>query len=883
MVVRPHLATLLDDFRRHTSERAVVSHIGNRSLPTTYGELATWSARFAAEFARRGIQPGERVLLWGQNSAAWIAAFYGCVLRGILVVPLDAAGDPDFAQRVIGETAPRLLVGDATLLAKLPASDAPRLLLDSSAHELPAAGFAPADELSRTEAVAGLNRTEPVAGLNRSTPLQIIFTSGTTSEPKGIVHTHGNVLASLDPIEHEMAKYRRYERPFHPLRFLHTLPLSHVFGQFMGLWVPPLLAAEVHFEARLDAPRLIQLIQRQRISVLAAVPRVLELLRSHLVQQDAELLTRVEGSHELSALGRWWRFRRVHRRFGLKFWAFVCGGATLPEDLEQFWTRLGFALIQGYGMTETTALVTLNHPFHTARGTIGKPLAGREVRVSDDGEILVRGDSIAETEWRGGQARPRDDRDGWLQTGDLAARTPEGELVFAGRKSDVIVTAAGLNVHPQDVEAALMRQPGVLAACVFGLDSGAGPQPAAALITAAGADAGGIVASANRSLAEYQQVRRWIPWSDRDFPRTTTGKVKRRDVAARAQLYVRGIGTIGGDPLLRALAEVPGARLEGVRDESRLRDEVGLDSLSMVELQSAIEQRFAIEIPDEVWHQTQTVADLRRLVTPAVIAGAAPVARSASAVPQASVRADDTIYPRWPWSRSVRWLRAAFFECVARPLMHVLLGPRIRREADLRHAGPMLIVANHVTAFDVPIVLAALPSHLRRGTAVAMAGGLLMGWRHARAERHGWLRFVTPIAYWLVTALFNVFPLPQGAGFRRSFAHAGAALDRGMSVLLFPEGGRSADGRLGAFQSGIGLLARESGVPVLPVVTIGLGEIKLRRRRWVRPGNVTVLVAEPLTMQPEENPQAFTARLEAIFRELGARAALPLPLRSTSR
>ncbi|MCU1312741.1 MAG: AMP-binding enzyme [Acidobacteriaceae bacterium] len=344
--MRPHLATLLDDFRRHHSERAIVSHIGNRSLPTTYGELATWSARFAAEFIRRGIQPGERILLWGQNSAAWIAAFYGCVLRGILVVPLDAAGDADFAQRVIAETTPRLLVGDAALLNKLSTSDVPRLLLDSSAQELPPPEVTPPGGLSRTEPAAGLNRTEPVAGLTRSTPLQIIFTSGTTSEPKGIVHTHGNVLASLAPIEREIAKYRRYERPFHPLRFLHTLPLSHVFGQFMGLWVPPLLAAEVHFEARLDAPRLIQLIRRQRISVFAAVPRVLELLRSHLMQRDADLASRIEASQQLSAWGRWWRFRREHRRFGLTFWAFVCGGATLQEDLEQFWTRMGFSLIQ---------------------------------------------------------------------------------------------------------------------------------------------------------------------------------------------------------------------------------------------------------------------------------------------------------------------------------------------------------------------------------------------------------------------------------------------------------------------------------------------------------------------------------------------------------
>jgi long-chain acyl-CoA synthetase len=181
---------------------------------------------------------------------------------------------------------------------------------------------------------------------------------------------------------------------------------------------------------------------------------------------------------------------------------------------------------------------------------------------------------------------------------------------------------------------------------------------------------------------------------------------------------------------------------------------------------------------------------------------------------------------------------------------------------------PMLIVGNHVTAFDVPVMLCGLPAPIRRHTAVAMAGGLLTGWRHARVERHAWSRPLTPFAYWLVTALFNVFPLPQGAGFRRSFAHAGAALDHGMHVILFPEGRRSADGRLGSFQSGIGLLARDSAAPVLPVAMTGLGELKQRRRRWFRSGTVTIRVGEPITIGAGESPQEFTARLEAQMREM---------------
>lgn len=853
--MRPHLATLLQDFRRYGRDRAVVSHTGNRSLPSTYAELAELSARFAAEFARRDIQSGDRILLWGQNSAAWIAAFYGCVLRGIVVVPLDAAGDPRFAQRVLAETSPRLLIGDPSLLQKLLPSDVSALALDAT--DLPTPDYA------------------PVAGLNRSTPLQIIFTSGTTSEPKGIVHTHGNVLASLDPIEREIAKYRRYAHPFHPLRFLHTLPLSHVFGQFMGLWVPPLLAAEVHFESRLDAPRLIQLIHNQRISVLAAVPRVLELLRSHLMRLDPALEDRLKATGHASGFGRWWRFRCQHRLFGWKFWAFVCGGATLAADLEQFWTGLGFALIQGYGMTETTALVTLNHPFHTARGSIGKALAGREVRVAEDGEILVRGESIANAEWLSGRAQPRAADEGWLRTGDLAARNERGELVFAGRKSDVIVTAAGLNVHPQDLEAALSRQPGVRDACAFAFDNGAGPQPAVALLMSDASQAEAVVASANGTLADHQQIRRWLIWPDADFPRTTTGKVKRREVAARASVGWCSTGDVaaGDDSLLQLLSAMPGARVDNLSDQSRLREEIGLDSLGLVELQSALEQRFAVEIPEDAWQQARTVGDLREFIQSqpnAVLpltSGVASASPTQTPLSRGAI-ADETIYPRWPWSVPIGWLRVAFLECAVIPLTRLLLSPRVDRPKPLVVQKPMLIVGNHVTAFDLPLMLYGLPPHIRRHTAVAMAGGLLTGWRHARVERHAWFRPLTPLAYWLVTALFNVFPLPQGAGFRRSFAHAGAAMDQGMHVILFPEGRRSADGTLASFQAGTGLLARDSAAAVLPIAMAGLCELKQRKRRWFRSGTVTIRVGEPITMRSGESPQEFTARLEARMRDM---------------
>jgi long-chain acyl-CoA synthetase len=858
--VRPHLATLVADFRRYGEQIAVVTHRGNRRFSSTYAQLAELSARCAHGFDQLGLQPGDRVLLWGNNSVEWVAAFFGCILRGIVAVPLDAAGSLELAQRVVAEVQPRLLTGDLALLQRLSLG-------------IPTLGFA--------DFAAGLPGPDylPWPGLSRDTPLQIVFTSGTTGEPKGIVHTQGNVLASLDPLEKEIGKYLRYERFVHPLRILHTLPLSHVFGQFMGLWVPPLLAAEVHFEDRLQAPRLLRLAHQERISVMAAVPRVLDLLRGHLEAEFPGLSQEVAAARGESIARRWWRFRALHRRLGLKFWAFVSGGATLPADLESFWTTAGFALVQGYGMTETTALVTLNHPFKIARGSIGKPLAGREVKIGPDGEILVRGDSIATQVWQHGRMQAREP--GWLATGDLATRNAEGELIFAGRKSDVIVTSAGLNIYPQDLEAVLRPQPGLRAALVVAYDSATGPAPVAVLI--ADANEGDdvlklVVDNGNRELAAFQQIRYWLRWPQPEFPRTSTGKVLRRTVESWAQHALASFGDATrnpSDPLVDLLREL-GATDREFTAGDRLAEDLHLDSLAMVQLQSALETRFGLELDDAAWGQVKTVGDLRGLVqTPrpgvAPIAAPAPITTSveqpSTHVPSPALPRpkEGIVFPRWPWWATIRLVRIAFLEVVVRPLVWLLLRPRIARPVPFEQRS--LLISNHLTAFDVPVILYALSARDRAHVAVAMSGQLLTGWRRGKAERHRIVAVLTPIAYWLVTALFNVFPLPRSAGLRQSFAHAGEALDRGYHVLVFPEGHRSRDGRLQPFEAGIGLLAQESEVPVQPIFVEGLG---LRDgKKWPKRGEVAVRLGEPLVMAGGEEPQAFTRRLQAAVTALG--------------
>ena len=539
--MRVHLASLVEDWGRCGSDVALVRHRGVRAIPMTYGALARLTGRFAAELRSRGIAPGDRVVIWGENSAEWVAAFFGCVLCGVIAVPLDAAGSLEFAARVMAEVMPRLVVGDAGPLSQLPGGT-PQLVLA---------------ELERVLPTVSDLRTEP--SLGPDTPLQIVFTSGTTAEPKGVVHSHRNILASVAPIEREISRYRRYQRPFHPLRFLHTLPLSHVFGQFMGLWLPPLLQAEVHFSDSGEPSRLLALLRRYRISVLVAVPRVLDLLRGQLRQRFPGLGEQLDASRGWPAWKRWWRFRRVHRALGWKFWALICGGASLPPELESFWNRLGLAVIQGYGMTETAALVTLNHPFRVGQGTLGKALPGREVRLSSEGEIEVRGDMLAAGTWRGGRFEARTGE--WLATGDLGTQDASGELRFAGRKGDAIVTAAGLNIHPEDLERALQAQDGVRGCVVVACQLTQGPEPVAVVLFDE-TDRGMRAAqeTANRQLAAFQQLRYALRWPEVTFPYTSSGKLRRREIAAWAQarLAARSEGGAGAegrpDPLLAIIA-----------------------------------------------------------------------------------------------------------------------------------------------------------------------------------------------------------------------------------------------------------------------------------------------------------------------------------------
>ena len=479
-MARASILEYLNNFRRHEREEAYVFRRGYRVQRWSYGDVLGTVFQVARKLESRGIGHGDKVLIWGENCAEWVVAFFGCLLRGVVVVPIDRIATPDFAARIAQQVDAKLCVG--------------------SAHNT-VTGLEHFELDSLRETVAGFSAEPVLAHALRDDIVQIVFTSGTTAEPRGVVITHGNILANLEPLERQIAPYLKYERIFHPLRFLNLLPLSHVFGQFLGIFLPQLLAGTVLFQDTLNPTEVMRTIKAERVSVVVAVPRLMESLKDK-IERDIEAAGRAEWFHrQMEALKdakfprRWWRFRKIHDQFGWKFWAFISGGAALDAETEEFWRRLSFVVIQGYGLTETTSLISLNHPFKTGKRSIGKVLEGREMKLDENGEILVRGANVAAGYWQGKELKSMLGEDGWFRTGDLGALDADGNLYFKGRKKNVIVNREGMNIYPDDLEAALRQQPEVRDCVVVGLDDGGNAEPVAVLLLHdAAADAAAIVA-----------------------------------------------------------------------------------------------------------------------------------------------------------------------------------------------------------------------------------------------------------------------------------------------------------------------------------------------------------------------------------------------------
>ncbi|HLH21051.1 MAG TPA: AMP-binding protein [Chloroflexota bacterium] len=502
---------LLQARARHGARPALALRDPARGFSWTFDETVAFAAGVARWLRVQGVERGDRVVLWGPNEPAWGGTFFGALLVGAVVVPLDARGAPDFAARVTERTRPRLQVLGA---AQPPVAG------------VPAVRFADLPPLER-----GLEPPAPVAAPDDLA--EIVFTSGTTGAPKGVMITHGNLVSNVRSMIEVVPIQPTY-------RLLSLLPLSHMFEQAVGLGAALSGGASVVYVGTLRPDTIFEALGAEGITTILAVPQVLQLFLS-AIEREARRGGRERLFRLLQAVApavpfdlRRHLFAPVHERLGGRFLFFVSGGAYLDPALARAWENMGVKVVQGYGATEASPAIAANSLARRNLRSIGKPLSCNAVRLAADGEIQARGANITPGYWEDPVATAAVFEDDWYCTGDLARQDADGYLYLIGRKKNVIVLASGENVYPEDVESLLVQQPGVRDAVVLGLTRPDGEVEVHAVLLASDADAAAAAVKAvNRHLAIHQRVRSTTLWPDEDFPRTLTLKPRRPEIETR--------------------------------------------------------------------------------------------------------------------------------------------------------------------------------------------------------------------------------------------------------------------------------------------------------------------------------------------------------------
>ena len=824
----PVEATLVEFLRARAEEfgdrEALLFRPGFRYQRWSYADLWEGAGRIAAMLQARGLSKGDRALIWGPNCPQWALALFGCLRAGVIVVPLDLRSPREFVENVASRVDAKLsFVSRVTpdYHGELGVSEIDFEELEALSEDMPA---------------------PPLVDIDPDDLAEVMFTSGTTGDPKGVMLTHRNITANIASVV-QVAPGKESDR------LMSILPLSHMLEQMGGLLVPMKAGANITYPTARQATVLFRTMKERRVTTMVLVPQLLDLFMKGIERE-----VRRQGRE-----GLWSKlmkvaartpfplrrilFSQVHKKLGGKLSFIFAGGAPLDPELGAKWNLLGVVVVQGYGATETSPVITCHSQDRPRYDSPGPPVPGVEVKIADDGEVLVRGENVTQGYWNAPEATASSFQDGWYKTGDQGEIDDEGYLHLKGRKKDMIVLGSGLNVYPEDIEAMLVKHEAVEDAAVVGLPRSSGPEVHAALIIPDQARANDAVVWANGRLAEHQRVRGFTVWPDEDFPRTHTLKVKKAlltdmllsegeaesDAAARRPAAQEGPSLEG---VIAEIAEVPVAQVAG---EKTLDGDLDMDSLKRVELLSAIEEELGVYLDESAMEQGTTVAALARMVD------------------EGSRTPEEKKFVRWGMSWWCRPLRGLIQRVVIFPALRWLYGFRVVGASNVEGLeGPVLFAANHCLRLDNGLIIKAMPLRHRRRLAIAAWEEL---WRNPA------YRITHPL-------LGNGFPFSKEGAVRASLENMGRILDDGWSVLIYPEGELTVGGPMKPFRGGTGLVAVESGIPVVP---IKLDILKIGSPTgfpMFRRGDVEVRFGSPITFERGTTYEEATARLEQAVRAL---------------
>jgi long-chain acyl-CoA synthetase len=869
--------------RRFPDNVAVEVQRKDRLERVTYRELQGMAEAIARGLGAQGLAAGDRCAILADNDARWCAVYLAMLRAGLVVVPLDTNYSAAQVATVLTASGARLLCAGLRLLpiVEEPTASATALVPVLAMYEA-GPGLSSVDAL-----LAAGGSAPPAHPSGPADPAVILFTSGTTADPKGVVLTHGNLAAER---ESAFAVVDVSERD----AVLGILPLFHSLAQMANLLLPMAVGARVVYLETLNTTELLKGLAERHITIFVCVPQFFYLIHQRVTGevQKGGWLTRAAFRGLLStnlALRRIGVnigpivFAKVHKVLGGHIRLLITGGSKFDPAVGRDLFGLGFTILQAYGLTETSGAATITKPDEAHLDTVGRVLPGNELTImppdgeAEDGEIAIRGPIVMQGYYNRPEATAAVMRDGWFLTGDLGRVDAGGRVTITGRKKEMIVLASGKNIYPEEIETHYRKSPLIKEICVVG--STRPDEPTTERLHAVivldqevlkarkVANAGDLLRfemeSLGAGLPAHKRVLGYDVWFE-PLPRTTTGKLRRFAILRRMTAEAAGKAAAAAAPPSAADQEwfddahvgaamaLVGRRTKAgaaVRPDDNLELDLGLDSMERVELLTELEQRFAVKVPEATSHEIVTVRQLVDAVRPArACAGSAAVEEAWSTILGDLPPDTDPVLRHL---LAPRRLMVPLLWTVARLLRLVL--PRVRAQGleHLPAAGPFLICPNHQGYLDPFILCGVLP--YRTFAQMFVVGA---------AEY-----FQTPVMAWIARQI-NCVPVDADASLVPAMKAGAFGLAHGKVLLLFPEGERSIDGTVKRFKKGAPILAGHLHVPIVPVALRGIYEIWPRTQgiawRTLAPWSghsVRIAIGPPLTVAEGEGHAVAATRL----------------------
>lgn len=813
-----NLEEFLKEYSRvHKDRIAYEIKRGFRTQKFKFTEVHNLALKTASFLAQKGLKKGDKVAIWAPNMPEYPILYFACWTIGIIAVPIDVRTTEETLRIFL--TKAKCKIGFKSKF--IPGTFGSLIKKSYYLEDL-------TDLVSNLEGANVFHLRSKLAWHPKVEPndiAEIAFTSGTTGTPKGILLTHGNFLSNIDALTQTFPFKKDY-------RALSILPLSHAFEQAVDFLALFKVGIKVTYLERINRLTLISALRKNKITSVALVPQVLSLLINGIE-------TQIEKEHKqkiwsflntlashLPFFARRLLFRSVLRKIGPDLLFFGCGSAPLNLKLAQKWENLGISVFEGYGASETTAILTINTPSDKKLGSVGKALPGIDIKINPEThEILAKGPNIPSGYFKDNEKTQSAFKNNWYYTGDVGEFDNDGFLYITGREAFRIVLPNGQKVYPEDIEKKLNAHPMVTESCVVGVRKEEGETVHAVVITKHPKKLSEIIKDVNQKLASHEQIMGYRLWKEEDFPRTPILKIDRKKVTQvilsdpdksgeSKDLKTKSIQA--QDKLLNLISQVTKLSTTKIKENSTLATDLKLDSLSRVELLSLIEANLAVEVSETAISPQTTVGNLRRLIKD-------------SPITTEGIKVNE-----WNYHPMLAKLRTILQNIFAFPIHALFVPLQIIGEENLRNIKlPAIFYFNHIGIMDGLCVLRVLPKTVREKLVIAVNADI---WQDYRKN---WVQY-----------LGGGFPFDKKKKIKASLELTGEFLDKGFSVLLAPEGTFSKDGKLLQFKPGIGFMAVEMQVPVAPIkidpsyhsIFPPMGGIfwenipKKRKRVWIKIG-----------------------------------------------